>query len=67
MRTALYGAARVMLVRSKMKCDLRDWGLRLAATKGHKRAAIACARKMAVLMHKMWVTGQDFKAQSDAV
>jgi transposase len=59
-RKALYASARSLLVKSRTDCSLRRWGLRLARTKGHKVAYVACARKLAVLMHHLWVTGQDF-------
>lgn len=59
-RALLYEAAVVMLVHSKTKTALKTWGLKLAARKGRKLAAVACARKMAVIMHRMWVTGRDF-------
>ena len=41
-------------------CDLRRWGLKLAARGGKnakKRARVAVARKLAVLLHKLWVSG----------
>jgi transposase len=59
-RTALYSAAFVLLTVSKSKCPLRLWGLRLKEEKGLKLAAVAVARKMAVIMHRMWVTERDF-------
>ena len=59
-RKALYGAARSLLVNARTDCSLRRWGLRLARTKGRKIAYVAVARKMAVLMHHLWVTGEDF-------
>jgi transposase len=61
-RTALYEAAMVLLCVSKSPCRLRQWGLRLKKLKGTKRAAIAVARKLAVIMHRMWLTGRDFDA-----
>ncbi len=59
-RSLLYQSAGSLLNICKSECRLRQWGLRLRAQKGFKVAAIACARKMAVVMHKMWVTGHDF-------
>jgi transposase len=52
----------VLLCVSKSPCRLRQWGLRLKKLKGTKRAAIAVARKLAVIMHRMWLTGRDFDA-----
>ena len=43
--------------------DLRRFGLRLAARGGRaakKRAVVAVARKLAVLLHRLWVTGEDY-------
>lgn len=59
-RTALFEAAMVLLCISKSQCRLRQWGLRLKKEKGTKRAAIAVARKLAVIMHRMWVSKRDF-------
>jgi transposase len=42
-------------------CDLRRWGLKLAERGGKnakKRAVIAVARKLAILLHKLWVSGE---------
>ena len=60
MRRALYNAANALLVRSKSDCALRRWGLRIARDRGHKFACVACARKLAVVMHRLWVTGETF-------
>lgn len=59
-RAALYQAAFIMLVRSKSQCRLRTWGLRLRTNKGTRKAAVAVARKLAVILHRMWLTGRDF-------
>lgn len=45
-------------------CDLRNWGLELAKRGGKnakKRARVAVARKLAVLMHRLWVTGEVYE------
>lgn len=50
-------------------CDLRRYGLRLAARGGKapkKRAAVAVARKLAILLHRLWVTGADYEALRNA-
>jgi transposase len=59
-RKVLFSAGRVLLISSRSKWSLRKWGLRLAKAKGLNVAAIACARKLAVLMHHLWVTGEEF-------
>jgi hypothetical protein len=45
-------------------CDLRRWGLNLAGRGGKnakKRAIVAVARKLAVLLHRLWVSGQVYE------
>ena len=54
-RCALYSAANVLLTRSAAWSPLKAWGMRLAKTRGHCRAVIAVARKLAVILHRMWV------------
>lgn len=61
LRRALYEAANVLLGRVKRPCALRDWGKALAETKGTKRARVAVARKLAVLLHRLWLSETDFR------
>ena len=58
--TVLYEAASAVLVRSKQWCSVKSWGLRIAAKRGHKRVVVAVARKLAVIMHRMWLDGSEF-------
>lgn len=60
-RSALYVAAHALVTRSTEWSSLKVWGLRLAKTKGHRRAVTAVARKLAVILHKMWIDGTDFR------
>jgi transposase len=60
-RHPLYEAANVMLTRYRGFCSLRAWGLKIAKTRGHKRACVAVARKLAVIMHAMWRDGSEFR------
>ena len=60
-RTALYEAASAMMIRSQQHCAVKAWGLRVAAKRGHKRAVVAVARKLAVIMHRMWLDGSEFR------
>jgi transposase len=60
-RSALYVAAHSLVTRSKEWCSLKAWGIRLARTRGHRRAVIAVARKLAVILHKMWIDGSEFR------
>ena len=53
-RTALFTAAHVMLTRSRQWTAIRAWGMRIAQRSNLKKAKIAVARKLAVVMHRMW-------------
>jgi transposase len=59
-RTALYEAANVILIRPVKGSGLKRWGTRLAKRIGHKKAKVAVARKLAVIMHRMLVDGKPF-------
>lgn len=59
-RGLLYEAATVILTRTHAESDLRAWGLKLRERLGFKRAAIAVARKLAVIMHAMLKSGELF-------
>lgn len=59
-RDALYEAAAVMLTRYRGTTAIRSWGLKLAKAKGHKKAIVAVARKLAVVLHALWRTGADY-------
>lgn len=61
-RKALFAAARSMIISSRSTSSLRRWGVRLASERGYKVAYVGVARKLAVLMHHLWITGQDFDA-----
>jgi transposase len=65
-RTALCAASSSLLTRSKSQSTLRLWALRLKEEKGFGVAAVACARKLAVIMHRMWVTGEEFDPKRGA-
>ncbi len=59
-RNMLYEAAQVLLVKCKRTFKLRSWGLRIAKKKGMKKAIVAVARKLSVIMHKMLVNKTEF-------
>jgi transposase len=61
MRHALYEAGNVHLRRSKKWSVLRAWGVKLAKRIGAKKACVAVARKLAIIMHRMWVEATDFR------
>ena len=59
-RTLLFEAAGVLLTRVQRMSPLKAWGLRLAKRIGAKKAKVAVARKLAVILHCMWTDGTDF-------
>jgi transposase len=63
-RPALYEAASAMTTRSKQPSALKAWGTQLAAKRGHKRAVVADARKLAVVMRRMWIDGTPFRVSA---
>jgi transposase len=60
-RTALYEAAHTLLVRSKKWSSLRAWGMKVAKHRGMARARVAVARKLAVVLHRMWSDRTEFR------
>jgi len=60
LRTLLFEASVTMLTRSGKWSRLKAWAVRLAQRSGFKVASTALARKLAVVMHRMWVDGTDF-------
>ena len=61
LRSALYEAANNLLARVKRPSALQAWGKALAATKGPKRARVAVARKLAILLHRLWQSSTSFQ------
>lgn len=60
-RTALYEAAHTLLVRSRKWSALRAWGMKVAKARGMARARVAVARKLAVILHRMWSDETEFR------
>ncbi len=65
-RTALYEAASVMLTSSVRMSPLKSWALAVAKRRGAKKARVALARKLGVILHRMWVDGTSFRWTSKA-
>jgi transposase len=64
LRTLLVQGAQHILGPFGVDCDLRRWGLKLAergGRSGKKRAIVATARKLAVLLHRLWVSGEVYE------
>ena len=59
-RTALYEAANVLLTRVTRWSPLKAWAVRLAQRIGGKRAKVALARNLAVILHRIWIDGTTF-------
>jgi transposase len=61
MRASLFEAAQVLMTRVAKPSALRSWAMRLAKRRGRKKAVVALARKMGVILHRMWADGTDFR------
>jgi transposase len=60
MRTLLFEAANILITRVRRFSPLKAWAVRLAARKGFKKAAVAAARKIAVVLLRLWRDGTTF-------
>jgi len=60
LRWLLVEAANVLLTRTKRSCALKRWGQKLAKKRGQGKANVAVARKLAILLHRLWRTEADF-------
>ena len=61
MRALLYEAAQVMLTRVQKWSWLKAWAMNIAKRRGQKKAIVALARRLAVIMHRMWSDGTEFR------
>jgi transposase len=61
LRCYLFEAAGVLLTRVPKGSALKAWGMRLARRNGLNKAKVAVARKLAVILHRMWLDGSAFK------
>lgn len=67
LRAVLYEAAQSMLCHSQKWSWLKAWAVRVAQRRGMRRATVALARRIAVILHRMWVDGTDFRWSNDPV
>ena len=67
LRSYLYEAANVLLTRVAKWSVLKAWGIRLAKRSGLRKAKVAVARKLAVILHRMWIDGTEFNWSSKEV
>jgi transposase len=65
-RRALYEAASALLTRFKRKDKVKTWGMAIAKRSSHRKATVAVARKLAVIMHAMWVNGTFYCGDPEA-
>src|SRR5437870_12499098 len=61
LRSYLFEAAGVLLTRVPKWSALKAWGIRLAKRSGLRKAKVAVARKLAVILHRMWIDGTEIK------
>jgi transposase len=66
-RTVLYEAANVMLTRAGRFSTLKRWAIEVAGRRGMKRAKVALARKLATVLHRMWVDETSFRSGKETV
>ncbi|MCK4207530.1 IS110 family transposase [Brucella pituitosa] len=66
-RALLYEAAQVMLSRVKKWSWLKAWAMNIAKRRGRQKAIVALARRMAVIMHRMWKDGTEFHWTKDSM
>ena len=67
MRIMLYEAAQSMLVRTAKWSWLKAWAMKIARHRGMKKAIVALARRLAVIMHRIWVDGTEFRWTKEVV
>jgi hypothetical protein len=60
-RTALYEAANVLLSRITRFSKLKRWGIDVAKRRGSKRAKVPLARKIGIILHRMWIDGTTYR------
>jgi transposase len=61
LRATLYQAALALLTRTQRWSTLRAWGMAVAKRRGLRRAVVAVARKLAIVLHRIWADGSEFR------
>jgi len=64
-REALFVAAHSLLTRVTRWSTLKAWGMAIAKRRGLRRATVAVARKLGIILHRMWVDGSEFRWRRD--
>lgn len=65
-REALVQAALALLTRNRRWCTPKAWGMAVAKRRGLHRAIVAVARKLAIILHRIWIDGTTFTWSRDA-
>lgn len=65
--TALYEGAHILLTRAARFSALKCWALEVAKRRGMRRAKVALARKLAVILHRIWIDGTTFRWSREGV
>ena len=60
MRVMLYEAAQILLMRSTQWSWLKAWAMQVARRRGMKKAIVALAHRLAVIMHRIWTGSTEF-------
>lgn len=66
MRTLLYEAAHQILSRARTPSSLQRWGQQLERRVGHRKASVAVARKLAIVLYCLWRDGTEFRPEAQA-
>ena len=66
-RNLLFEAANVMLSRTSQTLALKDWGAAVGRRSGFWKARVALARKLSVILHRMWIEGRAFDPKVTAM
>ncbi|MBS0256272.1 MAG: hypothetical protein JSR13_00990 [Proteobacteria bacterium] len=64
LRRSLYEAANPLPTRIPPFCALKNWWLRVARRSGYRKVKVAVARKLAVILHSMWISAESFRWSS---
>jgi transposase len=65
-RSALFLSAKAVLSRRNGWSPLQEWGRAVAAARGYMKGVVAVARQLAVLLHRVWLSGADYQLPSAA-
>jgi len=67
LRSLLYEGAQSVLARGTKWSWLKAWAMQIAKRRGIKKAIVALARRLAVVMHCMWMDGTEFRWTREVV